>query len=69
MHLRIRYQLLGGHVHCRVFSAKSHELTHAKNGDLVFNVSEWPEAHTKLSRIAEVLPEHTTGEEGYGHGV
>lgn len=34
---RIRYSLLGGHVHCDVFVAKDPQLTHAKSGTLVFD--------------------------------
>lgn len=50
MILRIRYQQLGGHMHCRVFTAKSPELTFAKCGDLVFDEHEWPEVVVALSR-------------------
>lgn len=58
MNLRLYYQTLGGHVHVRVFSGKSKELTHGKNGDLVFSVEEWPVMYAKFTSIAEVRPEH-----------
>lgn len=57
MNLRLYFLTLGGHVHVRVFSGKSKELTHGKNGDLVFSVEEWPAMYAKLTSIAEVLPE------------
>jgi len=34
--MRIYFRVLGGHVHCRVFTSGS------KCGDLVFTVEEWP---------------------------
>ena len=57
--LRVYYKVLGGHVHCRVFSGKAPDLTHAKNGDLAFSVEEWNAGgvYDALSRIAEVLEE------------
>lgn len=70
MVMRIRYQILGGHVHCRVFTAPAPGTTFAKNGDVVFSVEEWPKVHAKFTIIAEVVPEEWAGEEhGYGHGV
>lgn len=39
---RLRYQIAGGHVHVRVFSGRTRHFTHAKLGDLVFDVDEWP---------------------------
>lgn len=40
---RFRYRTEGGHVHVRAFSGKAVNLTHGKNGDLVFDVEEWPD--------------------------
>ena len=37
---RIRYQLAGGHVHCRVFSRPKGQDTFAKCGDLTISASE-----------------------------
>ena len=57
--LRVYYKILGGHVHCRVFSGKAPDLTHAKNGDLALSVEEWNAdgVYDALSRIAEVREE------------
>jgi len=57
MHLRIYYTKQGGHIHCRVYSAKAKNFTHAKNGTLVFTEEEWPAIYEALNGIAEVLPE------------
>jgi hypothetical protein len=57
MHLRLYYRQLGGHVHCRLFSAPQKGVTHAKNGDLVFDEVEWPAVCEAFSRIADVKPE------------
>lgn len=46
---RLRYKVLGGHVHCRVYTAPR-GLAFAKAGDLVFALAEWP-------HVAEVLRE------------
>jgi len=57
--LRVYYKILGGHVHCRVFSGKAPDLTHGKNGDLTFSVEEWggDGVYNALSRIADVREE------------
>jgi len=39
---RLRYRILGGHVHVRVFSSRASHMTHSKLGDLVFDLDEWP---------------------------
>jgi hypothetical protein len=57
MHLRLYYQQLGGHFHCRLFSAPEPHFTHGKNGDLVFDEREWPSAKVKFESIAEVIDE------------
>lgn len=41
MILRLRYKKLGGHYHCRLFTAERAGMTFAKSGDLVFRESEW----------------------------
>jgi len=41
MIIRIRYKILGGHVHCRLLTSKSMGHTFAKCGDLVFSIEEW----------------------------
>lgn len=57
VHIRVRYRAEGGHVHCRVFTAPRKELTHAKNGDLVFSREEWVAVWDALRAIADVIPE------------
>ena len=57
MHLRIRFKKNGTHYLCRVYTGSEEKTTHAKNGDLVFSESEWPEIKELLARIAEVVDE------------
>jgi hypothetical protein len=40
-HIRIRYAVLGGHVHTSWWSGKTRDTTHGKNGELVFTLDEW----------------------------
>ena len=56
--IRVYYKIIGGHVHCRVFSGPDIHLTHGKNGDLVFSVKEWESGvKEKLQRVADVREE------------
>lgn len=57
MVIRIRYEVRGGHVHCRMFTAKARDLTFAKNGELVFSVEEWASVRAALSSAIEFIPE------------
>lgn len=65
MNFRLRYWLAGGHVHVRVFSGKARNMTHGKNGDLVFTFEEWPiflsclhcgQGHVEVVHENELLP-------------
>lgn len=57
-HLKVYWKQLGGHIHCRVFSGKSQHVTHGKNGDLIFDLTEWRDGVAlALYRIADVAPE------------
>lgn len=47
---RVRYQTLGGHVHCRVFAAPSPD-TFAKIGDLVVRVDEFAQLRIALPMV------------------
>ena len=49
-YFRFRWQLLGGHVHVRVFSGKNLNGALGKNGDLVFTEDEWPAFRAFLER-------------------
>jgi len=57
MHIRIYFKQEGGHIHCRVFTAKAKNLTFAKNGTLVFDEEEWKTVFDMLSQIAEMIEE------------
>lgn len=43
MLLRIRYKRIGGHIHCRFFTALAHDTTWANSGTLVFREAEFRE--------------------------
>ena len=47
--VRVRYRKLGGHYHCRVFTAKLPNQTYAKNGDLVFSEQEFEDVQQIMS--------------------
>ena len=53
----IRYQVAGGHVHCRVFVAPAPDTTFALCGTLVFDLAEWPEVMGLFGQIAIVRQE------------
>lgn len=58
MLIRLRFKKLGGHFHCRLFTAPGPTLTFAKAGDLVFDEREWPDVAAILeSRQVQVIPE------------
>ena len=57
MIIRIRYKKLGGHYHCRVFTAKAKNMTFAKSGDLVFDEAEWDSIRDMLNSACEFLPD------------
>lgn len=63
MILRIRYRVLGGHVHCRAFTAATASHTFGKVGNLIFSEQEWPTVRRDLCAAAngdlkvEFLPE------------
>lgn len=71
MVFRLRYKVLGGHVHCRMFQANSH--TFEKNGDLVFDERSWLDFRERMERAdVEVVPELAANEvvckQGHVHG-
>lgn len=49
--MRIRFRKLGGHYHCRVFTAPAPNMTYAKNGDLVFDEHEWEDVQRMLPGV------------------
>lgn len=62
--LRIRYRILGGHVHCRLFVAPDPDTTFAPCGALVFSLEEWPDVCELLSLAVEILPENAAVDPG-----
>lgn len=62
MVIRLRYKQLGGHVHCRLFTAREVRQTFAKCGDLVFDELEWPVVKARFESIGEVLEDHYSEE-------
>lgn len=61
MLFRLRYDVLGGHVHCRLFQAADRSQTWALTGDLTFDEAGWAAFATVLSdRIEMVTPSMAT---------
>lgn len=59
--MRLRYRILGGHVHCRLFTAKAWEQTFAKCGDLTFSIEEWAAVCLALEEAAvDIVPDTET---------
>ena len=56
-YIRVRYEKLGGHFHCRLFTTQTQHGTYAKCGDLVFNEREFPEVQNQLSAIEWISDE------------
>lgn len=48
-HFRLRWRKLGGHVHVSVWSSTARDLTHGRNGTLVFREDEWEDFTTLLT--------------------
>lgn len=61
---RFRYQLIGGHMHIRVFAGKS-GCTYGKAGDLIFTEEEWARLENVLKAgsgvfdgmVVEIVPD------------
>ena len=50
---KVRYQVLGGHVHVGVWSSEhGPDTTHGKNGTLTFRIAEW-EAFQQILNCAD----------------
>lgn len=63
MNIRIRYRKVGGHFHCRVFTAKAKNMTFARCGELVFNEAEWLDLRDMLNSAVEFVPEDAADRE------
>lgn len=59
---RVRYRLLGGHYHCRVFSARASNQTFAKLGELTMDTDDWLTFLEHVGTRWEILREDTPGE-------
>lgn len=60
--IRLYYEKRGGHIHCRMFTGTATYVTHAKNGDLVFDENEWPDVKAAFEAgSVDVLPEVNSG--------
>jgi hypothetical protein len=57
MIIRMRFKVLGGHVHLRVFTAPAKNMTFAKCGDLTVRLDEWDRWRDMLHSAVEFLPE------------
>jgi len=57
MIIRMRYEIIGGHVHCRLFTAKAKNMTFVKCGDLTFSLDEWESVRDQLETAIEIIPE------------
>lgn len=55
-YIRIRYKKVGGHFHCRLFTARIANGTYANCGNLTFNEAEFANVREKLARC-EWIPE------------
>lgn len=41
--MKIRYEKLGGHYHCTIFTARADNMTYANCGTVTFDEREWPD--------------------------
>ena len=48
---RIWFRKLGGHYHCRMFSARNPHETFAKNGELVFDEQEFDSVKAAMPAV------------------
>lgn len=60
-HFRCRWEIKGGHVHCRLFAGRSRELTHGKCGDFVMQEDEFWDFVDLVKSSIEFVPEHDGG--------
>jgi len=56
MIFRLRYKILGGHTHIRVFAGQG-EASLGKCGDLVFRNEEWELFKQSLKGPVQIMPE------------
>ena len=39
--MKVKYEKLGGHYHCTIFTARGKDMTYANCGEVVFDEREW----------------------------
>jgi hypothetical protein len=61
MVFRLRYDVRGGHVHCRLFQATSVGQTWQKNGDITFDEKGWAAFSALINGRIEMIPEDGNG--------
>ena len=54
---RVRYKQLGGHIHCRVFSAENPFGTFAKLGDLTMDERDWDSFRAQIGSAWQLVNE------------
>ena len=54
MIIKVRYEILGGQVHCDVFMAKGINMTFENCGHLAFRTDEWPYVREVLFKCVTV---------------
>ena len=47
--MKIRYEKLGGHYHCTIFTARQPNMTYANCGNVVFDEREWDDIRHIIS--------------------
>lgn len=58
IYFKLRYKILGGYTHVRLFSSANPNGNFGKNGDLIFRNEEWEEFLRQFQK-AVVIPEDT----------
>jgi hypothetical protein len=47
--MKVRYEKLGGHYHCTIFTARTVAMTYANCGNVVFDEREWEDIRAIMS--------------------
>ena len=59
--MKVRYEKLGGHYHCDIFTARTANVTYANCGTLVFDEREWDDIRRIISGAAFIEKEARDG--------
>lgn len=60
---RVRYLKIGGHIHCRVFSAENPSGTFMRLGVLVMDEKDWDSFRDQIGSGWQLLPEERLEDE------